>query len=106
LVLSIRVVVRVTISPIESATILKDDKEIDSHLNRGSQSSFTTLSTQTEIVSVVRMDPPSSTSRVGKDISSGYVGQDTFRGRCGVITTTTGFVSDRPGCILVLMVIR
>jgi hypothetical protein len=70
-------------------------------LNWGSNSSFTTLGTQTEIVSVVRMNPPSTTSRVGENVSSGDVWQNTFRGRCGFVSTTARFVSDRPGCMSV-----
>jgi hypothetical protein len=70
----------------------------DVHLNRSSDGSLTSLSTQAEIISVVRMNPLSTTGWVGEYISSGDVGEDTInRGRWVTATTAIGFVSDGPG---------
>lgn len=74
---------------------------MDIHLDEGTDCSGSAFHGQTQIIPVIRMDPLSTTSRVGVDSSFRYVGQDTAGCRW-VATAPTGFVSDGPGYLSAL----
>jgi len=64
-------------------------------LDRGSNRGFPTLSSQTEIVPIIRMNPPSAkTAIVIGHISSGYVLQETTNRGIEVQTVTIEPVFD------------